>query len=380
MALGNPVKAPSHGGQVFSEARLRGVRPDRILDFSANINPLGPSSKALQRLRRDLALIRFYPDTENRELRNLVADTASIDGDCILFGNGATPLLHLIPRVLKPRKAVVLEPGFSEYSAALAQAHCQIHRLLLSPETCFQLHREALFDTLRRARPDLLILGNPNNPTGNIVPRGLLSRLIDTCYQRGIYLVVDESFLDFTPYPSCAVDATKHPRLIVVRSLTKFWALAGLRIGYLVAHKKLVNKLSSGLEPWSVNTLASAAAAESLRDDMYRNRTLDLVRRERAFLATQLARLGWLEPLPSETNFLLVRITAPGITSTHLCERLAERNILLRDGSGFPGLDHRYFRVAVRRRSENRRLVEELRAVSATKARPTRTRRGRRRS
>jgi threonine-phosphate decarboxylase len=360
------VKAPSHGGQVFAASRLREVAPDRILDFSANINPLGPSLKALQRLRRDLALIRFYPDADNRELRNLVADTAGIDGDCILFGNGATPLLHLIPRVLKPRKAVVIEPGFSEYGAALEQAHCQIHRLLLGPETAFRLRREALLDTLRRARPEILMLGNPNNPTGNVLPRGLLSELVETCSQRRIYLVVDESFLDFTPYPSCASDATKHPGLIVVRSLTKFWALAGLRIGYLVAHRKLVQKLSAGLEPWSVNTLASAAAAESLRDDNYRDRTLDLVRRERAYLTKQLAALGWLEPFPSETNFLLVRITAPGMTSTRLCEWLAERNILLRDGSSFPGLDQRYFRVAVRRRSENQRLVEALRAVSHT--------------
>jgi threonine-phosphate decarboxylase len=358
------VNAQTHGGQVFAAARLQGVAPDRILDFSANINPLGPSPKALQRLRRDLALIRFYPDTENRELRGLVANAAGIDRDCILFGNGATPLLHLIPRALKPRRAVILEPGFSEYSAALKQEHCQIHRLLLRPETGFHLDRKALFDTVRRARPDVLILGNPNNPTGNVVPRRLLSELIDTCSKRRIYLVLDESFLDFTPHPSRALDATKHSRLIVVRSLTKFWALAGLRIGYLVAHKRLVEKLSASLEPWSVNTLASAAAAESLRDQKYRDRTWNLVRRERAFLTKQLAGLGWLEPLPSETNFLLVRITAPGITSTHLCERLAERNILIRDGSSFPGLGRRYIRLAIRRHSENQWLIEELRAIS----------------
>jgi threonine-phosphate decarboxylase len=368
------VNAEPHGGQVFGAARLRGVPPDLLLDFSANINPLGPSTKALQRLQRDLPLIRFYPDTKNSELRDLVANEAGIDGDCILFGNGATPLLHLIPRVLKPPKAIILEPSFSEYSAALEQVHCQIHRLLLNPEAGFQLHREALFAALRRTCPDLVILGNPNNPTGNVVPRQLLSELVDTCSKRRIYLVVDESFLDFTPHHSCAFDATKHLHLIVVRSLTKFWALAGLRIGYLVAHKKLVEKLSAKLEPWSVNTLASAAAAESLRDYKYRDQTLRLVRRERAFLTKQLARLGWLEPLPSETNFLLVRITAASMTSPILCERLAKRNILIRDCSNFPGLGHRYIRVAIRRRSENQRLIEELIAVSPV---PTQLKRGR---
>jgi threonine-phosphate decarboxylase len=362
------VNPQTHGGQVFAAARLKGVPPDRILDFSANINPLGPSPRALQRLRRALALIRFYPDTENRELRELLANEAGINGDCILFGNGATPLLHLIPRVLKPRKAVILEPSFAEYSSALEQEHCQIHRLVLKPEAGFQLDREVLFKILRRTCPDLLILGNPNNPTGNVLPRQLLSELIDTCSERRIYLVLDESFLDFTPHPSCAVDATKHPRLLVVRSLTKFWALAGLRIGYLVAHRRLVEKLSAKLEPWSVNILAAAAAVESLHDLKYRDRTLNLVHRERIYLMEQLARFAWLKPLPSETNFLLVRITAPGINSSHLCERLAEQNILIRDCSSFPRLGRRYFRIAIRTRSENKRLIEELRSISSAAA------------
>jgi threonine-phosphate decarboxylase len=357
------MKPSTHGGQVFAAARIQRVAPERILDFSANINPLGPSPKALQRLRRDLALIRFSPDTENRELRDLVANEAGIDGNCILFGNGATPLLHLIPRVLKPRAAVVLEPSFSEYSSGLVDEGCRIYCLALRVEAGFELDREALFGILQRTRPDLLILGNPNNPTGKVLPHQLLSELVETCSQLRICLVVDESFLDFTSHPSFALDATKRSRLIVVRSLTKFWALAGLRIGYLVAHRELVEKLSAKLEPWSVNTLASAAAAESLRDNEHRERTLKLVRRERVFLMEQLAGLGWLEPLRSETNFLLVRITAPAITSTFLCRRLAERNILIRDASSFPGLGRRFFRVAIRRRTENQRLIEALRKI-----------------
>lgn len=364
------MSGPTHGGQVFAVARFHGVPLENILDFSANINPLGPSPWALRRIRRDLPLIRFYPDTENRELRDLLANEVSIEGDCILFGNGATPLLHLIPRVLKPRVAVLLEPCFSEYSSALERESCQIHRLILNPEEGFHLQPEQLFDSLRRTRPDILILGNPNNPTGKLIPRPLLSELIDVCSKRRIYLVLDESFLDFTEHPSCACEAPKNPRLVVVRSLTKFWALPGLRIGYLVAHRSLVTKLSAGYEPWPVNILASAAAAESLRDLHYREQTLKVIRRERHFLMDQLSTLAWLEPVPSEANFLLVRITTPGINSTILCERFARRNILIRDGTGFPGLGRRYFRVAIRRHSENQRLIEELRAISNGTARP----------
>jgi threonine-phosphate decarboxylase len=193
--------------------------------------------------------------------------------------------------------------------------------------------------------------------------------LISVCSRRRIYLVLDESFIDFTTYPSRVADAAKHSHVVVVRSLTKFWALAGLRIGYLVAQKALIEKLSARSEPWSINTLASAAAAESLRDVKYRDRTLHLIRRERAFLVKQLSRLAWLETYPSEANFLLVRITAPGVTSTHLRGRLQERNILIRDGSNFPGLGRRYFRIAIRGRSDNQRLIDALHAVSGDAAR-----------
>lgn len=358
------MRAPVHGDQAFSAARRLGMPLTHILDFSANINPVGPSAKALQRLRRDLGIIRFYPDTENWELRDLVSKQEGIDSDCILFGNGATHLLHLIPRVLKPRSAVVLEPGFSEYASALERAGCKIHRLLLRPQVAFQLDRETLFRTLDRSRPQLLILGNPNNPTGSILPPPLLSELTDACSKRRINLVLDESFIEFAPYRSRAVEATGRTNLVVVRSLTKFWALAGLRIGYLVAHKTLVDKLHAGSEPWSVNTLASSAAVESLRDLKYRSKTLDLIRRERTFLTEQLSRLPWLTPFPSVTNFLLVRITSPAITSAQLRESLEERNILIRDGANFPGLGRRYFRVAIRNRADNKRLIDELHILS----------------
>jgi threonine-phosphate decarboxylase len=358
------MRAPVHGGQVFSAARRHNVPLADILDFSANINPFGPSPKALQRLRRDLDVIRFYPDTENWELRDLVSKQEAIDSGCILFGNGATHLLHLIPRVLKPRTALVLEPGFSEYGSALERAGCRIHRLLLRPQADFRLDRETLFRMLDRSRPQLLVLGNPNNPTGSILPPPLLSELIDACSKRHINLVLDESFIEFAPYPSRALEATRRTSLVVVRSLTKFWALAGLRIGYLVAHKTLVDKLYAGSEPWSVNTLASSAAVESLRDLKYRRKTLDLIRRERSFLMEQLARLPWLKPFPSVTNFLLVRITTPAITSTQLRESLEQRNILVRDGASFPGFGRHHFRIAIQNRADNQRLIAELHILS----------------
>jgi threonine-phosphate decarboxylase len=367
------MTAPPHGGQVFAAARRRGVPVTSILDFSANINPLGPSPKALRRLRRDLPLIRFYPDVENRELRDLVAKQEGVDNRCILFGNGATQLLHLVSRVLTPKKALFAEPGFAEYRSAFSRAGSTIHAIRLSADIGFRLERTALFDAIRREHPFLILLGQPNNPTGTMVPHSLLSELIEACTRKHIHLVLDESFIEFTSHRSCAKLAARKPYLLVLRSLTKFWALPGLRIGYLIAQAPLVEKLSSHLEPWSVNTLASSAAADSLRDAHFRRETLALLRRERTFLGERLSRLGWLRPLPSEANFLLVRIETDAFRSTELRQKLESRNILVRDGADFPGLGSRYVRIAIRDRRDNERLIDALRSlwpsVNATKRR-----------
>jgi threonine-phosphate decarboxylase len=357
------VKRPRHGGEIFAASRRQGVSVSSVLDFSANINPLGPSPKAVRRLRRELNLIRFYPDSKNEEVRRLVADREAVDPRSILFGNGASQLLHAIPRLLKPASALIVEPGFAEYQAALQAVGCKIHRLYLKSETGFRLERTALFRAVGQKRPKLIILGNPNNPTGGTIPDSLLLELLDCCAKKCIHLVLDESFVDFSSCRSLLPEASRQPYLVVVRSLTKFWALPGLRIGFLGAQEAFVKKLSAHMEPWSVNTLAWTAAAASLGDSEYRRKTVTLVRKERAFLSEQLSQLRWLKPYPSDANFLLVRIAAKGLSSSNLQARLESRNILIRDASNFPGLGRQHIRIAVRNRSENQRLIAELRSI-----------------
>jgi len=356
----------NHGGDVYGVARRRGVPVSCILDFSANINPLGLTTKTLRRLERELPLVRHYPDKQQAELRRLVASKEKVDPTCILFGNGTTQLLHLIARCLKPRKALTIEPGFSEYRAALRCSGCKIREFRLLSETGFRFEINDFLQTLKREQPALIILGNPNNPTGALARRSALAKLVALCVKRRIHLVLDESFIDFTAQPSLAASAARQPYLIVVRSLTKFFALAGLRIGYLLAETSLVKKLAGSLEPWSVNTLALAAAAEAIKDSAYRHRSLALIRKEREFLAAGLAKLGWLEVFPSEANFLLVRIRAANISSSELQQRLELKNILIRDAGDFPGLGPQYFRLAIRDRNDNRILLKELNAVGCS--------------
>jgi len=273
-----------HGGDIWGAARRREVPLARLIDFSANINPLGLSPKAHKRLERDIPLVGHYPDRRQQELRCLLACRYGISGDCILFGNGATQLIHLIPRVRRYHRALIVEPAFSEYRNALDRSGVEILEFLLKPSENFSFDLDRLLKILRQERPDGLFLANPNNPTGKVIPKQALSRLSAFCEDREIDLIVDEAFLEFTEEPSLMAAATRARHLVVVRSLTKSFALAGLRIGYLVSNRSMLCKLEAGIEPWSVNCLALSVAAASLRATVHSRRTIRLVPQERQYL------------------------------------------------------------------------------------------------
>jgi threonine-phosphate decarboxylase len=352
-----------HGGDIWGAAERRGVPLARLLDFSANINPLGPSLKARKRLARDVSLVALYPDKKQAELRRLLAARDGIAEDCILFGNGATQLIHLIPRVGRYSRAIILEPAFSEYRRALSNSGSKIGEFLLTPNDNFHLDLNLLLRVLGREQPNVLFLANPNNPTGLVFPHRMLLDVSAFCEERDIDLIVDESFIEFTTELSLVTLATQCRRLLVVRSLTKSFALAGLRIGYLVAGLSRVKELARRMEPWSVNTLALSAAAASILDADYIQKAQSLIRRERAYLSRGLAQLGWLHPYPSCANFILARIRARRTTAPALERMLAARNVLIRNASDFRGLDNQYLRFAVRQHRENRRLLAELGAI-----------------
>ena len=352
-----------HGGDIWGAAERQGVPLSRVLDFSANINPLGPSLKARKRLARDVSLVALYPDKRQAELRRLLAARDGIAEDCILFGNGATQLIHLLPRVGRYKRALIVEPTFSEYRRALSNSGSEIREFFLTPKNNFHLDLNLLLRVLGREQPNVLLLASPNNPTGLVSPHRMLLRVSAFCEERDIDLIVDESFIEFTTEPSLMTLATHRRRLLVVRSLTKSFALAGLRIGYLVAGRSRVEELAHRMEPWSVNTLALSAAAASILDTNYIQKARSLIQREREYLSRELPQLGWLHSYPSSANFLLARIRARYTTAPALERMLAARNVLVRDASDFRGLDNQYLRFAVRQRRENRRLLAELEAI-----------------
>lgn len=344
----------THGGTIYAAARLLGVPPEEILDFSASINPLGPPAGVRDAVLAAFDRVIHYPDPEATELREALARRHGVAPENIAPANGSTELIHLLPRLVPGSRALVVAPPFAEYAAALERGGWEAHYFSLEAADGFLLDLRKLEQRLADGF-DLLVLANPGNPTGALVSLPLVAELLEICRLAGTVPVIDEAFMDFCEEESAVSAVVADGRGVVLRSLTKFFALPGLRLGYAVAAPGIVEHLSGLIPPWSVGTLAQAAGVAALADDGYREQTLALIATEREYLSAGLASLPGLRPYPSAANYLLVELTS-GLTAAELAGRLRHLCMLIRDCATFPGLSGRFFRVAIRSRAENVRL------------------------
>lgn len=351
--------APIHGGDVLAAAARWGLDPSAILDFSANINPLGPPRSVRRAARRALYGIAQYPEPFSRRLRTALAHRHRVPEDAVLVGNGAAEVIHLLARLAAGRRVAVPVPGFAEYGRAARGVGAAVVPMPVTGTFATIPARPALPTDQGPALQagDLRFLCNPHNPTGLLLPPEGVLRVVDATTA---LVVVDEAFIDLTDegeQGSVIAHVLHHRNLVVVRSLTKFFAMPGLRVGYAVAPPELVARLDAGRDPWSVSALAQAAALAAVADEAYARRTREWVRRERAFLARELARLpGYTVESPS-ANFILARGPEPVWS---IQSRLGPRGILVRDCRSFDGLTEHHVRLAVRSRADNRKLVEAL--------------------
>lgn len=350
-----------HGGNVSEAAQRYGLAEDDILDFSANVNPLGPSPASLKAARTSLAAVDRYPDSDTPELKAACARYFGVRPDQVLCGNGSTGLIHLIPRVFRPKRVLITAPTFTEYAAAVADAGGTVVSFPLREQDGFRVDPLELAPQLKGV--DMAILCNPNNPTGRLVKKVEMDRIVQYTLDAGVKLVVDEAFMDFAESESIARTATEFPHVVCIRAFTKFFALAGLRIGYLLSHEANIQALRAGQEPWTVSVPAERAAVAALRDERYISKTHRLVTRERAWLQSMLRQLSGIEPVDGSANFLFAKLSS--IDAGELAHALGRRGILVRDCSSFPGLGNQYVRIAVRTRRENERLAHALAVVLA---------------
>jgi threonine-phosphate decarboxylase len=298
------------------------------------------------------------------EVRQALAARYGLDPDQVLVGNGASELLDLLPRSLPMRCALVLGPTFTEYARRVTLAG---GRVLTVNAECGDGYRPPIGRVLKLLRQrqqsiDAVFVCNPNNPTGQLVDRDTLTHLVDRASRWGLWILVDESFIDFCGDQSVLPLLPRYPRLIVLRSLTKFYALPGLRIGYAVGAKAVIEAIRAKQPPWSVNALAQVAAVASLNDHRYARRTIRFVARERERLQRGLESIPGMRVYPSAANFLLVELPHACVART-VAQLLSHKGILIRDCSGIPGLTPQTIRVAVRYEAQNCRLIKALKQV-----------------
>lgn len=337
-----------------------GISADTLLDFSANINPLGMPESLKQAMIENLACAERYPDVEYQQLHQALAAHHGVPASWILAGNGETESIFTLVHGLKPRRAMVVAPGFAEYRRALETIDCQIETYALREEDGWQLTERILSSLTTEL--DCLFLCTPNNPTGLLPERALLDAIAARCRTLGIALILDEAFIDFiADEPGFIADLKHNPHVWVLRSLTKFYAIPGLRLGYVLnGDERAVARLRKHQMPWSINAFAALAGGRVLNDHDYQQATLCWLAREGQRLYQALDEIDGLTVYPGRANYLFLRCERADI---ELQYALLQQRVLIRSCANYPGLDGRYFRVAVRSEAENQRLLAALRQV-----------------
>lgn len=356
-----------HGGEVDAVSREYGIPVTALVDFSASINPFGPPGGVMDRLRRDsadVALLSRYPEPNYSELRDALSMELPVPPECLVIANGSAALFGAIVRALAADTCVMPVPAFGEQLRALNAAGCRIEPLMLNADNGFRLDVSALAEALDASRPTMCLVTNPHNPSGVLTRVAEMMRIVRAAASCEAQLVIDEAFIDYAPDDTLTAEATKAGHVVVLRSLTKFYGMPALRVGYAIATPAMASRIQAQLPEWPVTTLAANAAAEAIRADDYARRTRLTVAADRTHLREQLAGNG-IETYASAGNFLLLRLPVRAPDSTGLRAQLIRNaGFIVRDCRSFDGMvDGRFIRVAVRSRLENDQLVEAIRSA-----------------
>jgi threonine-phosphate decarboxylase len=365
----NPCKQKrfvSHGGDVWGFSRKYNIPLEKVLDFSGPTNFLGPSPKAVEAVKQYAKLIRFYPDPNPVELRTEIAKYVGhgVDAANIILGNGSVELIYMIAEAFSCGfKAVIPVPSFTEYEKAALRVGGEPIFVKLPDNFALDVEsvKKAVTEDTR-----IVSICNPHSPSGTLYSRETVLDLVDFCRKKDVIISVDENYIEFAEKGQ---DTTivgyvkKYENLFVIRSVTKFYGMPGIRFGYGIATESLIDTLQTVRQPWSINSLAGYATLAAFKDTEFIENTKRTIAKERAQFAKMLSEIGGFHVFPSVTNFLLVKILNKKITATALREEMAKEGILIRDCSTFVGLDDSYFRVTVRSSRENWKLVKTLREI-----------------
>lgn len=337
-------------------------------DFSANINPLGVTPSIKEAIEYHLPYIIHYPDAQATLLKQAISEYYRVPLEQIILGNGAVELLYLICHIVRPQQVLIPAPTFSEYERAARSAGAQLEYCVLHEADSFAFCPATMMAMV--TDNSIIFVGNPNNPTGTLIARDELIPLIEKAAYHNSIVVVDESFIDFLPDDNrytCRALIKRYPNLVVLHSMTKFYAIPGLRLGFALADEKLSAVMHASKDPWNVNSLAQAAGVAALGDDAFQAESRKAVGEAKEILFMELQNIKGLRPYRPAVNYILINIVETGLTAGELRRLLMEQAILIRDCSNYPGLSKFFIRVAVKLAGPNSVLIEALKKTLAVK-------------
>jgi threonine-phosphate decarboxylase len=367
------------------KASLEPIRLDRThggslsrngIDFSTSLNPLGPPAEAIRAYHEAATIISQYPPPYPRHLEARIASWLDIDPETVIAGNGSTQLIYLAARILGLKSPAVVIPTFSEIANALIASGSEPLPIPLKPEDNFRLEFQTRCDALQTGT-DTIFIGRPNSPTGTLIGLDEIAAIEHECAQRGGWCVVDEAFIEFADDPCSAITLMQvASKLVVLRSLTKIFAIPGLRLGYLVGPVDFVRKLRDAIEPWSVNAIAEFVALACLEvAEPFMAQSRGVIREERSRLRNELRGIPIIKVFPSAANFLMFSVEGEPDAGDFGRYTLGQ-GLAIRDLSSLPGCATGFYRIGVRLRQDNDRFVALGGAYSGARGQQIPTKRG----
>lgn len=361
-----------HGGNVYRARDEYGISIGEILDYSANINPLGVPESLQKAIMNNMNLLTRYPDPDYTGAKRSLAEFNHVNESNIIMGNGATEIIFLIMEVLKPKKVLIPCPSFSEYEQAALFADCEVEHYRIKEEEDYILDSRDLMESLTEDI-EMLVLCNPNNPTSQIIERKPMKDILDFCREKGITVVIDEAFIDFVDEEfniSMVDELSVYPNLFIIKALTKIFAIPGLRLGYGIGSERLIKRLELKKQPWTLNNMASLAAEILPKDRKYIEETKKWIKAERLRFFSKLSSINGIKVYEPFCNFILIKLLDDRLTSYNLCEKMAQKGILVRNAANFIFLDEKYIRIAIKDQRSNdiflEKFVKTLEEVKAT--------------
>ena len=342
-----------HGGLYSVKTKKQG-----IIDFSSNINPLGYHPGVKKYLEKQMKTMSVYPDSESAELRKNLNWYIKVSDNQIVVGNGATEIIYNFCQAFLNKKTPVLIPipTFSEYEVA-----SKLHGSKVFFFKTMNLNNDLDVFIKKIPKKGCIFICNPNNPTGILVSKINMQKIIIASLKRSTFVFVDECFIELADSTQSVLSyIKKYQNLFVLRSLTKSFGLAGLRIGYGISNKKIIRILNNIKIPWNVSGIAQKAASAALCYYNYLDETTKIISLEKSFLVEAISKIDGFSCLPTDTNFILIKTK---IKSDILQKKLLKKKILIRDCQSFRGLNNHYIRIAVKSHKDNIKLIKELEAI-----------------